>query len=569
MIRKQKTPTVWWAFAALGIGVLGTIGMWAWRFGSTYWQVSNGGIVYLTWANARFCLLPWDILDCRQIFTMSGYANMRKITTFQFMVFAPLLAGSGIFGFGVWQRWLRQKERIILAGGTVADYPELVAVARKEQKVGALPLYGEWGLSDLRSLNGMVVFGAPGSGKSNFIRHLMQSATNVGDRQIVYAFKPEVYGLLPPIPITDENETGYPLLISPADRRSWVWDIAKEVTSVEECIELARYLVQGNDIEFFREAAQTVAAVIVIKLHTEKPGAWTWQELFDGVLMSDEEFEQAAMTYHPPALKLVTAEERQWDSVRSTLQIAFNKLQLLGRAWGDYSGRKAISIREFMQGERGPQTLVLGHSGRFDELSKLWIALFMTIATKSVFHEKYRRVKGRRTWFVLDEFSRLARIDGIDQLVTAGRERGVSAVLGLQDFHAIEATYGDHAFKTWMSSIQTKIICRTEPGETASWLMRILGKTRIRELRTKPGPNGGTVREWHEYEDSALREAEMSSELGVVKGKGTWVIVAGYGRDLYRVLVPFVDLDPHRKAYEASTWVDGAEKKTPPPIAAE
>ncbi|WP_019998584.1 type IV secretion system DNA-binding domain-containing protein [Aureimonas ureilytica] len=561
MIRKTPTPTIGWAFAALAAGIIGMIGMWAWRFGNTLWGLDNGVIMELGWRDATYCLWPWDALQCRELFRINGYSNFRKINEYQVWVFAPLVIGLGFFAYGVYERWLRPRWRIILAGPTVSDYRGLIAASKAELSKGGLPMYGEWTISDLRALNGMIVFGGQGSGKTNLLRHLLKSITEVGDRKIVYGYKSHVYALMPREQPTSMDPQGNGILINPADERSWVWAVARDVRTRADCINLAKHLIKNPEYIYFEQAGQGVAAVVIIMLHSRMPGEWTWSDLFDAFTAPKETLAEWAQEYHPSALTYINADERQWSSTRTGIQNAINNFELLSIAWGDYTGRKLVSIHEFMQGNSLPKTIVLGHSGRFDEISGSWIAAFYTIACKSVFHENFKQPIGQRTWFILDEFARLAKIDGIEELVSAGRERGAPVVLGLQDFHAVEKVYGPEAFKTWMSSIQTKVICRTEPGETASWLMKILGSTRIKELRTKPAPGGGNMREWHEYEDNALRESEMSSELGVVKDKGTWVVVLGYGRDLYRVLVPFVDRTEVRPGYVEAEWI----RETSPP----
>ncbi|MFC0194765.1 type IV secretion system DNA-binding domain-containing protein [Aureimonas pseudogalii] len=520
--------------------------------------------MYLSPSNATYCLWPWDVLDCRRMFSLNGYANMRKITSYQSITFAPLLTGLTVFSVGFWQRWLRQKERIILAGPTVSDFKGLVAASKAELGNGGLPMYGEWSLGDRRALNGMIVFGAQGSGKTNLLRHLLQSVTDAGDRKIVYGYKSHVYALMPCELATAQDTGGEGALINPADKRSWAWDISSDCRTRADCINLAKHLIKNPEYEYFEKAGQGVAAVVIIMLHTLKPGVWTWRDLFDAFTAPKEQLAEWASEYHPTSLIYIEVDDRQWNSTRTGIQNAINNFELLAIAWGDQKGKKLFSIHRFMQGTGLPKTVVLGHSGRFDELSGSWIAAFFTIAAKSVFHENFKQPDGQRTWFFLDEFARLAKIDGIEELVSAGRERGAPVVLGLQDFHAVEKVYGPEAFKTWMSSIQTKVICRTEPGETASWLMRILGSTRIKELRTKPSQNGGTTREWHEYEDNALRDSEMSSELFLVENVGTWVVVLGYGRDMYRVLVPFVDRTELREGYVEAEWIK--EKPAPKPI---
>ncbi len=129
MIIKDKKPSVWWAGLALPVALAASVSIWAIQFPMAQWNF--GGVSKtLGTSDALLCLPPWNVFTCRDMLSFYGFENMRLITNTQLSVFAPLAIGAGVAGFGVWMRWLRQKERIVEHGPTVPEWRKLLHEAK-------------------------------------------------------------------------------------------------------------------------------------------------------------------------------------------------------------------------------------------------------------------------------------------------------------------------------------------------------------------------------------------------------------------------------------------------------
>lgn len=553
MIRKERQQTVWWAFAALGLGVAGTTLMWSFNFADSYWRLSNGSIMHVDAAAAVPCLLPWRLLECRAIFSYNGYPDMAKVMSMLMSTFLPLIIGLGLFVLGVYQRWLRRRDFFVLAGPQITAMTELAKASAEEPGAAGLRWFGAWTLSRRRETNSFALLGAVGSGKTNLMLLLAEQASARGDKILAYAFKPELIRRFPDS-ADGEGNRHEPMLIAPHDERSWVWDIAKDINGEASASTVAAKLVPEGDLSFFDDAARAVCTAMIVKLHRTKKHRWTWADLLREVEKPIEELLKDAETYYPPAVTLLSADRRQSSSTHSTLQNAFNNLRLLALAWPTYDGRATISVRQFILGSRPSQTLILGHSGDYPELSDRWISLFIAFAAMAVQANELEASDDRRIWFFLDEFGRLPKVPDFKQLLVTGREKGIPVVLGLQDMHQVQEIYGPNEFKTWMSSIGTKVICRTEVGETTRWFEDVFGMTRVREFRDEFHANGEKRRVKDDREEPAFRRDEFASELGV-RTDGIDVLVTGVLKDHALVRVPFAPKVDRRPAYMPAGWV--------------
>lgn len=555
MIRRPIEPSTWWAWAALWVGLLAGVSIWAYQFGGhKIWILDNGREMRLGWDNATLCLYPWTALRCRYIFSDSGFSDLATITRFQMTVFVPVIMGIVVLVLGLNARHGRRPKVVVLEGPAVSDFEALkeATIRETKDKANSLPLFGGWSIPPLRQSLGIMLIGAPGSGKTNFLRYLFEALSERGDRMVIYGHKPNVYAYMPPVKPTDHCSETDPILINPADHRSWIWDIAKDIDGEASCVSVARRLVLGKD-DFWTRAATSIITVMLVKLHRTKRHQWTWADLFNECNRTKAEHVEDAKVYYPDALKNIAVQDKQYEGVTGTLANELQNLKLLALAWPSYDKKQTISARQFLHGTRYPRTLVVGFSADYPEMSEAWITIFMSFVSRTVFQTDYKVSKDNRTWVILDELDKLKKVDGIDTLVSAGREQGVSVVLGLQDVSQIEKVYGSNATDLWMTSMQTKVIGRMEAGNSARWLMESLGKTRVRTIDWKPGEKN--VLEWKDEDRYALRENDLNHEFGIVEDKGAWMGVLGVGRDHHRVFIPFKDRVYHRPEYEAAKWI--------------
>ncbi|MEC5382729.1 type IV secretion system DNA-binding domain-containing protein [Aurantimonas sp. C2-6-R+9] len=563
MIKKHKPyPPYWWGFAALGAGLVATLVLWWFNFAGTYWRLWDGQILEMRPWPALFCLRPWDVLTCHGIFETAGYPDMMKIYRRQVTVFLPIILGIAAL-FATWYYRNKPRRQYVLEGPSIGDRDDLRKACERDWKSGkgeGLHVFDTLTLSRDREANNLGLFGAPGSGKTQVILQLCRNALSRGDGAIVYCQKSEMVSSYP-----RHFEGGVeqnPIIVGPHDYRSWVWDIAADVDGPESARTLADRIINLNrdDQHFFSDTSRLVVTMYIAKLHAVSPHAWSFADLVAQVERPYDDMVKDARRYYTPAVQLLTSEKRQLDSIRSSVQVALENLRLLAVAWptkkeGD--DRKFFSIRKFINGEYPEKSVLVARSGDFPQMSEMWIVLFFSLAQQAASSDSMKASNTRRVWFILDEFAQLPKMKAISQLMVTGRERGFPMVLGLQSMRQVNETYGPNEFDTWWSSIQTKIIFRSEVGEITSWFAEKLGKTRLLEYKLEKNADGTTDTKSKERSDSPFRSEEFGHLLGK-REDGIDVHVSGIGMDHYLVRAPFYEKTASpvfRDAYEPADWI--------------
>ncbi|MEC5291921.1 MULTISPECIES: type IV secretion system DNA-binding domain-containing protein [unclassified Aurantimonas] len=563
MIRTHKPyPPYCWGLAAVGVGLVATLVVWWFSFAGTYWRLWNGQILEMRPWPALFCLRPWDVLTCPGIFETAGYPDMMKIYRRQVSVFLPTILGLAAL-FATWFYRNKPREVYIVDGASIGDLDDLARACELDIKTGGgkgLHWFETLTLSRRREANNIFCLGAPGSGKTQLTMQLCRSALTRGDRLLVYCFKPEMIAEFP----RQHDEKGAevePIILAPHDSRSWVWDIAADVDGPESARSMADLIINLDtaDRHFFSDTSRLIVTMYIAKLHAVSPHNWSFGDLAAQVERPYDDMVRDAEKYYTPAVQLLTAEKRQLDSIRSSVQVALENLRLLAVAWPkktEKDTRLRLSVRKFINGEYGPRALLFARSGDFPDMSDMWIVLFVSLAQQAAASNTIKASSIRRVWFVLDEFAQLPRIKAISRLMVTGRDRGFPILLGVQGMKQVTETYGSNDFSTWWSAIQTKIIFRTEVGEDTAWLAKNLGETRIMEYRLEKNADGTTDTKGKPREAPSFRMEEFSHVLGV-DDFGVNVLVSGIGKDRYLVRAPFYEAVPHpdfRPSYEAADW---------------
>ena len=102
-------------------------------------------------------------------------------------------------------------------------------------------------------------------------------------------------------------------------------------------------------------------------------------------------------------------------------------------------------------------------------LASLWLDLIVGRLLNSASHR-------RRVWIVVDELPVLGRQAKLETLVTRGRKRGLSAVLGYESIAQLRRIYGREQAAVLASRPSTKLLPRVDEPETAAFIACQIGK---------------------------------------------------------------------------------------------
>ena len=99
----------------------------------------------------------------------------------------------------------------------------------------------------------------------------------------------------------------------------------------------------------------------------------------------------------------------------------------------------------------------------------------------------------RKTWLFLDEFSKMGKLTGFDDLITNGRSKGVCLALAFQNIQGVTEVYGEKLADEIISECGSKAFLKCD-GETARWASNEIGKS-IKEKRSKSLSGSNTLLE--------------------------------------------------------------------------
>jgi type IV secretory pathway TraG/TraD family ATPase VirD4 len=469
----------------------------------------------------------------------------------------------------------------IKKGREFFDGNEAIAQAKKDSKAeikngkAGIFLNPKIQISEDRETKHVLISGGVGSGKTVVITQLLSQLFARQDRALIVDWK------------GDFTQKFKGFIFNPFDQRSVRWAIGRDCETQEEAKEFATSIVpepKGNAEPFFVLAAQAILTTLIIKLQKTKPKKWTWSNLYEEFSAGHANILQACKDYQPHAVSFVgeDANSKQTQSVLATVAARMSVIEVLARADEDSrdsdENTPVLSINEWLASEQSHQILIAGVS-ELESICRVYMRLFFTLATKKILGLEDGQKK--KIWVVCDEFPNLGKVESIPQLIAVGRSKNARVVLACQDFEQIKETYGANIFKSLLSMVSTKIICKTAGSETSETIAKtMIGMQTIERRNITRQSGGGTSQSWSSAEQYAVHPSELESGLGVA-GKGIFALLLGLGNGVHRLYWNFQTLPNLRRAVkwrecfksvkkELKTTLDNAEVflgQLPPPSA--
>lgn len=85
----------------------------------------------------------------------------------------------------------------------------------------------------------------------------------------------------------------------------------------------------------------------------------------------------------------------------------------------------------------------------------------------------YFALKRNLVWPIFPEHETTfpeGKLEGFEQFLEVGRSKGIRCVIDVQDLEQLADLYGKEALKTWLNSIETKLIYRMNAGPSARFI---------------------------------------------------------------------------------------------------
>ena len=418
---------------------------------------------------------------------------------------------------------------------------------------------------------GILITGAPGTGKTQIIKFLLSQLVRRTNTRLVVldAGKGDMISGWP-----DEDFA----LLSPADDRvnagpgsmpqAMAWDIARDLLDVQDAREFAARVIpdSGNDTSW-TQGARLVVVAILRGLMEEYGQNWNWRDLYQSVTMSDQDLHDWVEKYSPEALTYVAIDDKGnftknamsfVNQFKSTMLII---TEPLAHAWGDVPQHRRISMRQWLihgtniDGSPAPRTILLGRSGRMSTMSSAWIGSLFRMFSAIVKDTELAEDLNRRVLFVLDEFPTIAaKGDGIGDFKEFGRSKGIGVIIGVQSLQQLIRAWGGEEFSTFDETVETKIFGKTkktlDQGTGARAMAEMVGKGDFKRRKPKKKDQ---PEEWEDKERLIVKPEFFEGNLG--KHKDGLRAALMLPDDLCVIDWPYTSWPETRRAVVAPRWV--------------
>jgi hypothetical protein len=317
----------------------------------------------------------------------------------------------------------------------------------------------------------VMIIGASGHGKSNLVRSYAHQMIRRGDNVLLHCNKGDV---------TQCFDLADVILISPAHRDGWAWDIAADIDGPAAAAEFAKDTIPASDLPFWSDSARLVLTDTIIALSQEQGAGWGPGELLIMLLGKPQELRDRIAKIDLGASPLLgngdeDGVDKTVQGIMSTLlSAAVTALRPMAYAWSNLPPEKRFSVKEWLsETNTKPKIVIVQTSPNFEEMSTTVCGGILRLACKAVSDASVAIDAKRRVSFVLDEIYSLGHVEGLGKALSVGREKGLVCVAALQSMEQL-TIYGDEA-NLLSDLFQIKIYSRLTAGAGADLAEKTIG----------------------------------------------------------------------------------------------
>lgn len=282
-------------------------------------------------------------------------------------------------------------------------------------------------------------------------------------------------------------------ILGPFDSRSVAWDISADIATEMEALEFVAYLIPiknaQSSMAYFQQAARDLIAGAIMSLQAEKPGQWSFADVFD--LVADKRrLVTAIKDYRPGALEHIqdSGFDEEDNFVPSKLTVGiladirahFQNLETLVKAWPNSVG--GFSIKKFARGEdKTTKMLIVQFVNRYHSVSCFFSVMVFEMFFKEV--DSLPESFNERFGVFLDELGVLPRIPAFVQATKQIRSKGGAMFVCFQEFGVVNSEYKeDGGTEAIVNAFGTKVAGIAQTPEYADYFVKTFGQNTYKKI---------------------------------------------------------------------------------------
>lgn len=334
----------------------------------------------------------------------------------------------------------------------------------------------------------LMMYGTPGSGKSNTINKLLKQIRTRGDMAIIY----DKGCSLIKKHFNERDDT----LLNALDRRCAYWDMFREFESIPDFDSAASTLIPMGTKEdpFWQSSARTIFSAVSYR--QKKKGIHSYNALLRTLLAIDL---KALRDYLAGTEASNLVEEKVEKTAISIRSVLTNYVKALRYLQGiERTGRRPFTIREWMSAVNDPQIkqhgwLWVTSNARQHESLKPLISMWLAQAANCLLGMGENL--HRRVWFIYDELPSLNKLPELPGVLAEARRFGGCFVLGFQAKAQMDFTYGKETADAMLGLVNTRFFFRSPSSTEAEWVQREIGQRRDKVFSEQYSYGADTVRD--------------------------------------------------------------------------
>lgn len=390
-------------------------------------------------------------------------------------------------------------------------------------------------LSRLREIRGVLLLGAPGSGKTRIILHLLSeilaAMRRFPKRNIRLLIHDTTGEILRGLPLAD----GLFAVLHGHRPGGHAWAVGRDVLTLSDAEAFGALQAPHTPGEpnIWDLGSGTLLAGCAALCQTDHGTAWGMPEFYEKTLLDPVELRERLLGLYPPAAKLIEIDKETGGLSKTTVSffLSFRAavlrfLRPLAENWQDVPAERRFSFRAWLDDTdpTQPKTVVVQRSGRYPELSAAWIGAVVDTIAAHVNDESYENSQTRRVFLCLDELASLGRLRRFPDLLDIGRNKGIGVLAAaLHEIEQLQERYGDRQAISMVRRFRTKIICQQNlDGATVRFSEEIIGKRTVEVEKTtntttkgREGTTTSKTTTTEEKEVPIIRAERLAYELGV------------------------------------------------------